>query len=324
MLLLGAACVPKNADRPQREGWKPTIEVIQINDYLLAFYDGRSREGEPMFAESDENWVQIDMDLGTSAYVLYRGDRALVFDTLIQPEQGQFIRDYLEKKLGIRHIIVVNSHWHLDHLAGNIAFKDCDIISSRLSREILVENRADIEKGELWGPPSLKPLILPNLTFEGSMTYYLGDLELQLIPMNIHTPDSIVLYIPKDRILLPGDMLEDTAPYVNHPGELHEYLPELVKMRGMDIAAIYPDHGSPDKLKSGGYGKDFIDANIYYIRTILTRLQDKDFQEMDFQEVMAEWLEKGAVIFHEPYDDLHKANMESLGEYYQDKPLPQI
>ena len=62
----------------------------------------------------------------------------------------------------MRRFTVVLSHWHLDHVAGTEVFGDCEVIPSERTAELLAENRAAIERGELEGPPPIDPLILPT------------------------------------------------------------------------------------------------------------------------------------------------------------------
>lgn len=55
---------------------------------------------------------------------------------------------------------------------------------------------------------------MPTLTFEGQMKLYVGDIEVQLRQVNIHSQDSTQLYLPKDKLLLAGDTLEDSLTYM--------------------------------------------------------------------------------------------------------------
>jgi glyoxylase-like metal-dependent hydrolase (beta-lactamase superfamily II) len=55
---------------------------------------------------------------------------------------------------------------------------------------------------------------MPTLTFEGQMKLYVGDIEVQLRQVNIHSQDSTQLYLPEDKLLLAGDTLEDSLTYM--------------------------------------------------------------------------------------------------------------
>ncbi len=187
------------------------IEVSRLNDYLLFFYAGR---GDAV-NNSGEDWVSgAAMKLGIGVYALHQGKKAIVYDTMTSVAQAQWIKNYLRKELGIEHFTVVQSHWHLDHVAGNEAFTDDNIIGQQLTRDIMVEKKAAIESGEEWGEPAINPLVPPNVVFNKRMDIYLGDLKLELMNFNVHTKDANLIYIPKDKILLCGDTLEDTITYM--------------------------------------------------------------------------------------------------------------
>jgi cyclase len=78
--------------------------------------------------------------------------------------------------MGVTRFTVVLSHWHLDHVGGNDIYADSKIISTVLTRSTLAEKVGDIRAGLLWGPPALPNFTLPNMTYQGSATIYLGDL----------------------------------------------------------------------------------------------------------------------------------------------------
>ena len=93
----------------------PTRQVIQINDHLTAFYDGRNT----LRLSPDPNWVDDAANkLGVATYAIHQGHDAIVFDTFPTIDQARWQRATLEG-MGITHFTVVTSHWHNDHIAGN-------------------------------------------------------------------------------------------------------------------------------------------------------------------------------------------------------------
>ncbi len=297
------------------------IEVSRLNDYLLFFYAGRGDAAN----STEDNWVAgAAMKLGIGIYVLHRGNKAIVYDTMTSVAQGRWVKEYLRKELDIEHFTVVQSHWHLDHVAGNEAFKGHDIIAQKLTREIMVEKKAALEAGEEWGPPPINPLIIPNLVFNKSMDIYLDDLKLELLNYNIHTKDANLIYIPKDKILLCGDTLEDTITYMVDIGDLPTHLQGLQAMKQLDVKVLYPNHGNPEVIRQGGYDKTLIDATYNYISRMLMRAHDNNFLDSKLESFIADSLEKGWVTLWEPYREVHQMNLGLVHEYFQDKPLPHL
>lgn len=318
LLLLGGLTLASPARAAELE---MEITVSRLNDYLLFFYTGRGEAAE----KAGDDWVSgAAMKLGIGIYVIHRGDKAVLYDTLTTPAQARWVKNYLETELGIKYFTVIQSHWHLDHVAGNEAFKGHDIISLDLTRQIMQEKKAAIEAGEEWGPPPINPLVVPNVAYENAMTYYLDDLELRLMHFHIHSRDANLVYLPRDKILLCGDTLEDTLTYmVDIPG-LPDHLKGLKVLREMDLAAIYPNHGDPEVIRDGGYDKTFIDATANYIRRMLSRAHDEKYLEGKLEDYVGDSLEKGWVHLWEPYREVHQMNLKLVHEYYQDKPLPEL
>jgi len=300
----------------------PGIKVIQINDHLLAFYDGRDPSGKRL--SPDWNWVDdAAMKLGIATYALYKGDRAIVYDTFTSTKQAQWVRDYLENK-GIKHFTVVLSHWHLDHIGGLAVYKDSNILATALARETMAKDKEKIEAGSLWGPPGINPLVLPNITYHNRLDLYLDDLKLELHNINVHSADTNVIYIPSEKILLAGDMLEDSLTYMVEIENLAEHVKNLKQLKSMDIDKIYPNHGDPDVIRHGGYNKTFIDATIDYITKVLTRAHEENYLKGTMEEYIGDSVAKGWVHHFEPYRDVHEQNLKSVYEYYKDKPLPEL
>jgi cyclase len=309
-----------SGDLSPSSGSESTIQVTRLNDYLLFFFDGRN----PDAPQEPDDWVsETAMALGIGTYAIHRGDEALVFDTFTSVEQAAWVRHYLEN-MGITRFTVVQSHWHLDHIAGNAVYADSPIISSSLTWVRLMENREAIEAGTLWGPPAIHPLVLPTFTFDGQMRLYVGDIEVRLLQFDIHTQDSTLLYLPRDKLAFVGDMLEDPLTYMTEVEALPTHLAQLRELRRMDIARIFPNHGDPAVITRGGYDKSFIDATTTYIARMLTRAHEEDFLTSPMEAFIGDSAARGWVHAYEPYRVVQQMNLELVHEYYQDKPLPDV
>jgi cyclase len=299
----------------------PPIKVHALNDYLIYFFDGR-RPTE-RYAK-DWNWFDdAAMKLGVGTYAVHSGDQAIVYDTFTSVPQAKFVRDYLEK-MGIKKFTVVHSHWHLDHIAGDAVYDDSDVIADSLTRDALVKQKADIESGKLWGPPPITPVRIPNITFDDHKDLTVGDIKLELRRMNIHSIDSCVIFIPKDKLLLAGDTVEDTLTYMVEVENLAEHIKNLKKMRQWDVVKIFPNHGDPDVIMKGGYDKTFIDATASYVTKMLTKSHDADYLNGTMEDYVGDSAAKGWIHVFEPYRDVHTQNLKLVHDYWKDKPLPEI
>jgi cyclase len=298
------------------------MRVIHINDHLIGFYDGRPAESTTR--RGVHNWADFGaMNVGVATYVIHRGDRALVLDTYPSTQQAKWVRDYLVK-FGIRHFTVVNSHWHLDHVGGNAIYADVDRIATEKTRQRLIAKRAAIEAGTEWGPPVIAPLVIPNIGITADTTYFVEDVEVELRPVNIHSEDGLVLYLPTDRILLAGDTLEDTLTFIVEPEQIAAQYRNLEAMKQWNIDRIYPNHGNPDVIARGGYRTTLIDATRDYLRRMVARAHDPEYLKGSLESYVHDSVSKGWVSIWWAYREAHEANLAVVAKAYKNRPLPEF
>jgi glyoxylase-like metal-dependent hydrolase (beta-lactamase superfamily II) len=283
--------------------------VIQLGDNLLAFYDGRVPGAEQ---DAADDWVQDGaLSLGIASYAIVDSGEALVYDTHVSVEHGAFIRRTVEE-LGAKRITVVLSHWHLDHVAGTEAFGDCEVVAGALTARLLAEHRDAIESGTHEGPPAIDPLVLPTRVLDGPAELRVGHTEVELLPFDIHSADATVLRLPRERLLLAGDTLEDTVTYVSEPQRLETHLEELARLRGLEFDRILPNHGSPDVIGRGGYEPTLIDATQHYVRDLLRHAREPRPGDDDLQAFVADQLAAGWLVYFAPYERVHRSNLEAV------------
>ena len=296
------------------------MRVMRINDHLIAFYDGRPQQssvppGPQTWADEGANYV------GVATYAIVRGDRALVYDAFPSVAQARWVRNWLEQA-GVRHFVLVNSHWHLDHVGGNAVYADSDRIATRLTRERLVANKAAIEAGTLEGPPAIAPLALPTLMIGSDTTIDLGGIEIDLRPIEIHSADGLVIWLPQDHILLAGDTLEDTVTFISEPERMPVHIANLAAMGQWGALHILPNHGNPAVIAVGGYGPDLISATRAYLVSMLAHAHDADFTDQPIERHAGAALRAGTVSLWWAYRDAHAANRQRVAAAWRDRPLP--
>ncbi len=298
------------------------MRVFQINDHLISFYDGRPAQA-PRPAER-KNWAQYGaLDVGVATYVIHSGDQALVYDSFPTAELAGWVRDYLTKA-GIKHFTLVNSHWHLDHVGGNAVYADVDRIATEQTIQLLTAKRAAIEAGSEWGPPAIKPLIVPNVGISADTRYHVGDITVELRPVMIHSNDGLVIYLPADRILLAGDTLEDTVTFIAEPEHVVEHYLNMRKLQRWPIDRIFPNHGDPDVISAGGYPKSLIEATLNYLRAVILRSHDLDYASGTLEDYVSDSLQKGWVSVWWAYRQPHKDNLSKVSAVMKNEPLPQL
>jgi len=299
---------------------EPDIRVMRINDHVVAFYDGRPAEGsvdlsKATWADHGANYV------GVATFAVHDGDEALVYDTYPSVEQARFVRNWLEQA-GIRHFTVANSHWHLDHVGGNAVYADSTVIATEKTREQLAKHQASIENGTLQGLPAIAPVNLPDIAISTPITVSVGRYSVELRPVNVHSDDGLVAYLPQDRILLAGDTLEDTLTFIAAPQSLPEQYRNLAAMKQWGATHILPNHGDPTVIARGGYSPALIDMTRTYIRRMAEHAHDADFGTQPIERFIPEALADGTASLWWAYREAHRENLQKVAGWYKEKPLP--
>jgi cyclase len=285
------------------------MRVLHPTEGVYAFYDGRV-DGY-RYAEGS-NWVDEGaLALGIASYALLSEDEALVYDTHTTIKHARRVREVLEEE-GARSFTVVLSHWHLDHVAGTEVFRDCQVIASERTAELLERFRAKIERGELEGPPAIDPLILPTRTYANSLQLTIGDIGVELIHTDIHSDDATVIWLPEQCLLLCGDTMEDTVTYVDEPQGFDAHLRNLERLRQLDPERILPNHGDPEVIDAGGYPAGLITATERYIRALQRSRDDPSLRETPLCDLVADSVEAGWINYFPPYDAVHRENLETV------------
>ncbi len=151
------------------------------------------------------------------------GDAAvLVVDTQATPVMAadviRRIREVTDKP--IKYVVL--SHYHAVRVLGASAYGCEHIIASRDTFELIVERgeadmRSEIERFPrlFRAVESVPGLTWPNLVFERSLTLWLGSLEVRILQLGRgHTRGDTVVWLPAERILFSGDLVEfEATPY---------------------------------------------------------------------------------------------------------------
>ncbi|MBX9884136.1 MAG: MBL fold metallo-hydrolase, partial [Novosphingobium sp.] len=251
------------------------VRALPINAHLTAFYQGRP--AETAVPPGPRRWPDLGaIFVGVATYAIHDGDTALVYDSFTDTASAQWVRDWLVKA-GVRRFVLVNSHWHLDHIGGNAVYADSLRIASEGTRAKLALKRE-----------AIRPLALPELGITADTTIMVGTVRVLLRPIAIHSADGLVIELPDDKLLLAGDTLEDTATFVAEPQSIPQQYRNLGAMRGWGFTKILPNHGNPAVIAAGGYGLGLIDATRAYIRALVEHAHDADFQQQPLAGFVAD------------------------------------
>ena len=149
-------------------------------------------------------------------------DAIMVIDTQATPVMAQdvirHIRTVSDKP--IRYVVL--SHYHAVRVLGASGYQPQHVIASRDTYDLIVERGEADMKSEIERFPrlfqaveSVPGLTWPTLVFEKRMTLWIGKLQVELMQIGRgHTKGDTVVWLPQERILFSGDLVEyETTPY---------------------------------------------------------------------------------------------------------------
>ena len=143
---------------------------------------------------------------------------------------------------------VISSHYHEDHLGGvrEYAALGADFITTRDAVERLRSNllvRHAMRPDSFSAAPK-KPTIeiVDSVRVIGDATRHL---ELYQIGPTAHVDRILIGYLPKERILIEGDLLDMPGQKPAAGGEDTEQFADKIRELRLDVAVIVPIHGSP-------------------------------------------------------------------------------
>ncbi len=243
---------------------------------------------------ADGVWGAVATDEGfglCNSGIVDLGDVTVVFDSMLTPQAGADLRAAAERLTGHPVGYLVNSHWHGDHVRGNISFPSVRIVSTRTVRE-LIETRAvtALESERESVPSELAAIRAPGATlptrdrtvFEGWFEGILATPKGTVIPApdllvegelvlrgprrevrvvtfgGGHSPSDVLAYVPDLRVGFLGDLLAIGFHPSVTDGIAAAWVRILDSVRGLPIERILPGHGPLGGLREVGEMQEYL------------------------------------------------------------------
>ena len=184
--------------------------------------------------------------------VVIGDDAVLVADTQATPAMAHDVVRRIREVTDLPIKYVVLTHYHAVRVLGASAFNAQQIIASQDTRDLIVERGEQDKASEIGRFPrlfrdveSVPPgMTWPSITFNQKMTLWLGKLEVQLLQLGRgHTKGDTVVWLPQDRVLLSGDLVEfDATPYAGD-AYFKDWPQTLANLAALKPAALVPGRG---------------------------------------------------------------------------------
>ncbi len=209
------------------------------------------------------------------------GDNAvLVADTQATPAMAadviRRIRSVTDKPIQT----VVLTHYHAVRVLGASAYQAQQIIASQDTYDLIVERGEADKASEIGRFPRLfsnvetvpPGMTWPTITFTGKMTLWLGKLEVQLLQLGRgHTKGDTVVWLPGEKTLLSGDLVEfDATPYAGD-AYFRDWPQTLDNIAALNAQALVPGRGPA--LKGATQVQAGLDATRSFISDVWANVQ---------------------------------------------------
>jgi cyclase len=104
----------------------------------------------------------------------------------------------------------------------------------------------------------------PTLTYSDKLTLHHGGREFRFMSMVGDARGTTVLYLPKEKVLVTGDLLSFPVPYYTPP--LSQHAKSLRTLGQFDADVIIPGHGSASR------DKDFLNLEAELLETVVNQV----------------------------------------------------
>jgi glyoxylase-like metal-dependent hydrolase (beta-lactamase superfamily II) len=208
--------------------------------------------------------------------IIIGDDAVMVIDTQATPVMAQDvirrIREVTDKP--IKYVLL--SHYHAVRVLGASAYGAEHIIASEDTRDLIVERGQFDKDSEIGRFPRLfqnvesvpEGLTWPTMTFNKKMTLWLGSVEVQLLQLGRgHTKGDTVAWLPQEKILFSGDLVEfDATPYAGD-AYFKDWPTTLDAVAALQPEKLVPGRGAalqtPEQVQAGLAGTRSFISDLY-------------------------------------------------------------
>ena len=206
------------------------------------------------FTQLSENAWAYTAQGDPNSGVIIGESAAMVIDTTATPLMAQDliarIRNITDKP--IKYVVL--SHYHAVRVLGASAYGAegaQEVIASRATYELIRERGAQDMQSEIErfprlfrGQESIPGLTWPSIIFEDKLSIMLGELEVQLLHLGAgHTKGDSVVWIPSQRVLFSGDLVEFEAGVYTGDAHLRQWPATLDALAALKPEKLMPGRG---------------------------------------------------------------------------------
>jgi cyclase len=269
-------------------------------------------------------WIGANGDSNAGAVETLNG--LVAIDAQQTRSLGQKFRTAIEQATGLRTVRLIDTHFHLDHTAGNVAFSDVPIVAQDMTLKLMrtflgatdgtrwvVSNAAaklrlffgsNIQElvpagGQLeqWFNARLSgpdydaiELVAPSETVGDHIVFQCGNDTLRAEYWGpAHCDGDLIVYLPRQKIAFLGDLLfVGRFPWLGDC-DLDGWITRLDHILSLDIGTVVPGHGGLSTLKEVATFRDLLRSLREAARRALSSgfSEDATVREVDLPQYAA-------------------------------------
>lgn len=274
-------------------------------------------------------WAAIDNPAaksaraGANAGFVIGSDGVLVVDTFENPDAAKELLNQIRQKTNLPIRFVVNTHYHLDHVAGNNIFAAA---GATVLAQANVRSWERTENKKFFGnkitdaeKTMVESLGLPSITYTEGVELYLGTRQIIVRSFPGHTGGDSAVFIPDANVIFCGDLFwnhtlpnlidASTKPWIETLNAGIEHHPDGI---------FVPGHGEVGHIQDVRDFRDFLsDLRNDVAQAQAAGKTDDALIESVLPEIQQKYSKWDFIDFAKP--DIHYTDLELRGK----KQIPQ-
>lgn len=230
-------------------------------------------EKQVTFSQLAENAYAYTAEGDPNTGVIIGDDGVMVVDTQATPLMAGRVLEKIRSVTDKPVKCVLMTHYHAVRVLGASAYEPQQVIASQDTYDLIVERGQQDWQSEFErfprlfnGHETIPGLTWPNIVFKGEMTLWMGKTEIRIMQLGRgHTKGDTVVWLPKERVLFSGDLVEYGATPYTGDAYLLDWPTTLDNVAALDPVSLVPGRGdaltTPETIKEGiGGTRAFITA----------------------------------------------------------------
>jgi cyclase len=222
-------------------------------------------------------------NLGSNNAVIATSQGNVLIDAPHKPTDAVRWRSFVDE-LGPTRYLIHTDH-HIDHSMGG-HFLPGTVVAHELTRHGMEHEFPDAayvrDLIKLIDPDGVEllnghALRLPEITFSSELDLYVGDVHLRLIRFSGHTPNTIGVLLPEQRVFFSGDNVCEASLPSFQEAYVDQWLASLSRIADLDFDVLVPGHGEV-------CGKDMVTTFEAKTRQLVGRVREAMESGMSEQE----------------------------------------